>query len=149
MDLKGKLNAALGKAKSLGDGPNRGDRMAARGEKKIEKATVKLGNQFYEKAVKLNNKFSRVANRAGEYPTLGQSKKLDSLDEKFIPANQNRLMYNTPNRDKLAVNYNQHLVAGGYGGDASENAKSKAAKGQKLIDKGTMLSSRIINKRKG
>jgi hypothetical protein len=157
-------NATIDKftARGDGDGANRGDRMVARGERKIERATAQLGNRLENKADREQNKLERKEKRAGEFPTLGQSERIASAKKEAKKSGDNLNTYKQTNEEYDVENYskNRNIAASklnrkygpsfvSYVGDNVSNAEFKTQKGERLVKKGTMLSAKINNRRKG
>jgi hypothetical protein len=129
-------------ARGDGDGTNRGDRIAARGQKKIDNARSNLTNTLDNSVTKSSNKLERVKNRVGDFPTLRQSEKIDRLKK----TNNADIANSKRNSEFEYLNTNYFK---GDAGIAAKKVGEETQKGERLVKKGTMLSAKINNRRKG
>jgi len=150
-------NATIDKFAARGDGEklNRGDRMVARGERKVDRATAQLGSKLEKIADREQNKLERKENRAGDFPTLRQSEKIASAKKEAKKSGDDLNIYKQTNTaSKLNRKYSPSRgnYLNGIVNIENENltlAKQKAQKGERLAKKGEMLSARINNRRRG
>jgi hypothetical protein len=138
---------------------NRGDRIVERGERKTDKATEKLGKSFEKDSNKQQKKLTRVEKRAGEFPTLKQSEKIEYQKGAVNKANKNKdkfneetetFGYSTYTVPKAERNYGKQYSTGNEVKtlqDKINKAKQKKEEGDRLVKKGTMLSARINNRK--
>jgi exonuclease VII large subunit len=154
-------NATIDKFAARGDGEklNRGDRMVARGERKVDRATAQLGSKLEKEANQEQKQLERKEKRAGEFPTLRQSERISAQKKAANEANKNKSIFNNDDEwtsKKIDRRYPELNTTDPYFGTryTIENpdvtaAKNKTKKGERLVKKGTMLSAKINNRRKG
>jgi len=162
---RGDRMAARGQRK-IGSGVEKisGDRMAARGQRKIDKgeekivrATEKLGDKLINKSDRAEIKLGRIEKRAGEFPTLGQSERISAQTSKANKAFEDRVAFlETPKYRTMNSSRMPTQPAGPFDkSDVNLTSKKQAKglekinKGERLVKKGTMLSAKINNRRKG
>ena len=124
-----------------------GDRMAARGQRKIDKAeekivraTDKLGNKLINKADRAYNKVARIEARAGGFPTLGQSERISAQKSKANKAAEDRMAFlETPKYRTMNSSRIPVATAGPFDKSDVNLASKKQAKGLEKIYKGERL----------
>lgn len=143
--LVGKIQNAFNKAAGVPSGSNRGDRMAARGEKKIARVEGNLEKRILKKYEKPLAKQEKLKEKFGPKPTMGQSNRI----KKAGPTSTAK------------ENYRRLTIEGGFGikdprfkdENIGFNITPVAAKqlriknAEKKVQKGNMLSENIKYRR--
>jgi len=144
--LVGKIQNAFNKAAEVPSGSNRGDRMAARGKKKIARVEGNLEKRIVKKYEKPLAKQEKLKEKFGPKPTMGQANRI----KKAVPTSTAR------------ENYGRLKIEGGLGikdpriKDESHYGKSyfpiankqdRISVAKYKVKKGEMLSENIKYRR--
>jgi hypothetical protein len=125
---------------------NRGDRMVARGEKKLERVESKRLDRINKAADKAKSKLTKAEKKAGDNPTYRQAKKVENARTKEEKAYA-PIGTATGGGNRELVNYRR--VDRGYlpTQDRVASEENKRKKAQQKIEKGKFISNRIDKKK--